>query len=100
MAKLKSLTYEVFGTVQGVFFRKYTVNKAVELNLVGWVKNTEKGTVQGIAQGEDTEIEVFKKWLQYEGSPFSKILKVEFEEADIKAAEFKEYSTDWKPKNP
>ncbi|KAG9289550.1 hypothetical protein G9A89_002323 [Geosiphon pyriformis] len=40
MGKLKNLTFEVAGTVQGVWFRKYTKNKAVELNLVGWVCNS------------------------------------------------------------
>lgn len=30
---------KVHGKVQGVFFRKYTQRKAMELGLVGWVKN-------------------------------------------------------------
>ena len=34
----------------GVFFRKYTQKKAQELGLVGWVMNTDKGTVKGEAQ--------------------------------------------------
>ena len=37
---LVALEYEVFGKVQGVFFRKYTNEKAKSLGLRGWVKNT------------------------------------------------------------
>ncbi|CAI2163187.1 1594_t:CDS:2 [Funneliformis geosporum] len=57
MTRYVSVSYEIFGRVQGVWFRKYTKDKAIELNLVGYVKNTERGTVSGIAQGEREKIE-------------------------------------------
>ncbi|GBB95314.1 hypothetical protein RclHR1_02510008 [Rhizophagus clarus] len=88
MTRFVSLYYEVFGKVQGVWFRKYTKNKAIELNLVGYVKNTERGTVSGIAQGEREKIEIFKKWLQYEGSPSSRIDKTTLQEEEIETLEF------------
>jgi acylphosphatase len=47
----RSFRYEVFGRVQGVFFRKYTQKEAIRLGIVGWVKNTPQGTVEGEAQG-------------------------------------------------
>ncbi|CAB4406137.1 unnamed protein product [Rhizophagus irregularis] len=50
-------------------------DKANELKLVGYVKNTERGTVSGIAQGERERIEIFKNALQYEGSPSSELIK-------------------------
>ena len=37
---LVALEYEVFGRVQGVFFRKFTNEKAQSLGLRRWVKNT------------------------------------------------------------
>ena len=37
---LVAADYEVFGRVQGVFFRKFTNDKAKNLGLRGWVKNT------------------------------------------------------------
>ena len=37
---LVAVDYEVFGRVQGVFFRKFTNEKANSLGLKGWVKNT------------------------------------------------------------
>ena len=49
---MQRLEYEVFGEVQGVFFRKYTKKEADKLKLTGWVMNTEKGTVVGVADGQ------------------------------------------------
>ena len=43
----RSIEFEVFGKVQGVFFRKFTAAKAEELKLAGWVFNHESGTVRG-----------------------------------------------------
>ena len=37
--------------VQGVFFRDNTVKEARKLGIVGWVQNTEAGTVIGEIQG-------------------------------------------------
>ena len=43
VARLVAVDYEVFGRVQGVFFRKFTNEKAESLGLRGWVKNTRQG---------------------------------------------------------
>lgn len=113
---LKNLKFEVFGRVQGkrmqtivltakvifftcfdacssgVFFRKHTTKKAEALKLVGWVRNTPRGTVEGVAQGQTSGIEEFKHFLQYEGSPQSKIEKTTFsDEKDISELEFEKF---------
>ena len=41
---MEKLHFEVFGKVQGVFFRKHTQAEAQKLHLVGWVKNTTHKT--------------------------------------------------------
>ncbi|KAK8809951.1 hypothetical protein WA538_003503, partial [Blastocystis sp. DL] len=71
--KLLSVDFEVFGKVQGVYFRKYTQLRGTELGLVGWCMNTAKGTVTGIMQGSEDKIAEMKKWLQETGSPASVI---------------------------
>lgn len=43
--------------VQGVFFRKHTHKEAESLGLVGWVMNTESGTVVGEAQGPADKVQ-------------------------------------------
>jgi acylphosphatase len=80
--------FEVFGKVQGVFFRKYTRTKALELGLVGWVQNTSRGTVVGEGAGfDETARNQMKNWLQHVGPPSSHIDRVEFHELDVDAAE-------------
>jgi hypothetical protein len=55
-----SVDFEVFGVVQGVFFRAYTQRKAQSLGLVGWVKNTNQGSVKGVIQGTQDKIDAMK----------------------------------------
>lgn len=61
--------------VQGVFFRKYTKQRADELGLVGFVQNTTKRerTVVGEIQGAPEACEQMIDWLQTTGSPKSRI---------------------------
>lgn len=73
-----SCDFEIFGKVQGVFFRKYTQQQATKLHLVGWVKNTPSGSVQGHMEGRKDEIDKMKTWLRTTGSPKSRITKAEF----------------------
>ena len=76
--KLIAVDYEIFGRVQGVFFRKYTQLEAKKLRLVGWVMNTEKGTVVGQMQGKEADVAKMKDWLMCTGSPKSKIDRADF----------------------
>lgn len=69
----KRLTFEVRGKVQGVFFRKHTVDKARELGVVGWCANSARGTVQGEAEGPADAIAQLRTWLETEGSPASRV---------------------------
>eukprot|EP00123_Amoebidium_parasiticum_P016959 comp23658_c1_seq3/m.40433 comp23658_c1_seq3/g.40433 ORF comp23658_c1_seq3/g.40433 comp23658_c1_seq3/m.40433 type:complete len:102 (-) comp23658_c1_seq3:33-338(-) len=86
---LVSVDFEVFGKVQGVFFRKYTVLQAQELCLFGWVKNDPSGSVIGTIQGSKEAIEKMKHWLQHVGSPKSTIERCEFRnERNIEGPEF------------
>lgn len=39
------------GRVQGVGFRSFVLDKADELNLTGWVRNTYQGNVEVLAEG-------------------------------------------------
>ncbi|XP_001607421.1 acylphosphatase-1 [Nasonia vitripennis] len=75
--------FEVYGRVQGVFFRKYTEARATELGLKGWCMNTKQGTVLGYIEGERNKVEEMKTWLQRTGSPQSAIDKAEFRNEKI-----------------
>ncbi|KAK2878308.1 hypothetical protein Q8A67_019099 [Cirrhinus molitorella] len=90
--ELLSVDYEVFGRVQGVFFRKYTQSEGKKLGLVGWVRNTDAGTVQGQLQGPASKVQQMQQWLQTTGSPQSRIAKAEFSnERPIDKLDFKDF---------
>ncbi|XP_022213393.2 acylphosphatase-2 isoform X2 [Drosophila obscura] len=44
---LFACNFEVFGRVQGVFFRKHTERQANSLGVRGWCMNTREGSVKG-----------------------------------------------------
>nr|XP_040035377.1 acylphosphatase-2-like [Gasterosteus aculeatus aculeatus] len=77
-SKLLSVDFEIFGHVQGVCFRMYTEKKGLQLGLVGWVRNTCHGTVEGQVQGPAHRVDEMKQWLGKEGSPSSRITKASF----------------------
>jgi acylphosphatase len=53
----KRLHVRVYGRVQGVSFRYYTVLRAKELELVGWVSNVDDGSVEVTAEGLHDQLE-------------------------------------------
>eukprot|EP00002_Diphylleia_rotans_P038037 TRINITY_DN858_c0_g1_i1.p3 TRINITY_DN858_c0_g1~~TRINITY_DN858_c0_g1_i1.p3 ORF type:complete len:115 (+),score=31.27 TRINITY_DN858_c0_g1_i1:107-451(+) len=89
-----SFDFEVHGKVQGVFFRKYTHMKAVELKLVGFVQNTPQGTVVGTAQGSAQALAKLQDWLKTTGSPKSQIARCDIRRIrkGLAAAEFTNFS--------
>eukprot|EP00208_Stichococcus_sp_RCC1054_P004621 CAMPEP_0206134986 /NCGR_PEP_ID=MMETSP1473-20131121/367_1 /ASSEMBLY_ACC=CAM_ASM_001109 /TAXON_ID=1461547 /ORGANISM="Stichococcus sp, Strain RCC1054" /LENGTH=96 /DNA_ID=CAMNT_0053526661 /DNA_START=218 /DNA_END=508 /DNA_ORIENTATION=- len=89
MSAYKAVSFEVFGKVQGVFFRASTVEEANRLGVVGWCRNTRNGTVEGEAQGVADQLESMKDWLQHTGSPASKIERVAFKtQRDLEKLEY------------
>ncbi|XP_017083724.1 acylphosphatase-2 [Drosophila eugracilis] len=76
--QLFACNFEVFGRVQGVFFRKYTEQTANNLGVRGWCMNTRDGTVKGQLEAPLAELNEMKHWLETKGSPSSKISKAEF----------------------
>ncbi len=72
----KHLNIKVTGKVQGVWFRKYTQDKAQSLNLNGFVRNEPDGSVYVEAESDDdTKLDELVQWL-HQGSPLSKVEKV------------------------
>ncbi len=59
---LKTVTIEVFGKVQGVYYRQSAQKKAIELGLAGKVRNRPNGTVFIHATGDEEEVLAFVNW--------------------------------------
>ena len=57
--------YEIIvtGRVQGVGYRHFAVQKAREMGITGWVKNSVDGGVIIVAQGIEEEIKTFTDYL-------------------------------------
>eukprot|EP00743_Colponemidia_sp_Colp-15_P011340 GILK01012636.1.p1 GENE.GILK01012636.1~~GILK01012636.1.p1 ORF type:complete len:122 (+),score=17.37 GILK01012636.1:45-410(+) len=88
-SRFLSVKFEVFGRVQGVFFRKYTQQQAVQLGLVGYCLNTPTGSVKGVIQGPPPKCHEMRHWLTEVGSPKSKIERLDIlEETDVPELEF------------
>ena len=77
------LSARVFGVVQGVGFRFWTMGKAEELGLTGLVKNLDDGSVSVVAEGPRDRIQELLDWLKSDNTPG----RVERVEDTLSAAE-------------
>ena len=76
--------------MQGVYFRKFTQQKAVELGIFGVVRNELDVSVRGEAEGRIDAMNDFKHWLQTKGSPKSRIDTADF--IDVQGVESRKFS--------
>lgn len=65
----------VRGEVQGVGFRDNTVRRARELDVLGWVRNGEEGTVEVHAEGPTRAVEELAAFLR-DGPPLARVAEV------------------------
>ena len=66
----------IFGRVQGVFYRNWTMQTARELGLAGWVRNRLDGSVEAVVEGSHEAVERFTT-LAHEGPPTAQVARVE-----------------------
>lgn len=66
----------VAGKVQGVYFRSWVEDRAAELGLTGWVRNTEDGNVEIVAEGEKPKLERFVGKVKL-GPPAARVKKMD-----------------------
>lgn len=79
----------VSGRVQGVFFRAYTRETAMSLNLTGWVKNLYDGRVEALFEGDDTNVQLMLEWCK-KGPPHAVVKLVDAVEEPY-AGEFRDF---------
>jgi acylphosphatase len=77
MSDLTELQATVRGYVQGVGFRAFVRRRALALGLVGYVRNTEDGDVEVVAQGPRRDLEVLLSELQ-RGPSESEVSSVDY----------------------
>jgi acylphosphatase len=69
----------VFGLVQGVFFRAWTMREAEMLRVRGWVRNRRDGSVEIVAHGEEAAVEALIS-LCHRGPSGARVDRVQVEE--------------------
>lgn len=69
---------KISGMVQGVFFRAYTREKAVQLGVAGWVRNLREGRVEGLFEGSEQAVSQLISWCR-KGPPSARVTDVEVE---------------------
>lgn len=87
MSQIVSKLSEVSGHVQGVCYRAYVRNKALELGLTGYALNLSSGNVEVFVKGPEGETQELIEWL-WTGSPHCEVKSVEGR--DLASAKIKE----------
>ncbi|MBX9782522.1 MAG: acylphosphatase [Chitinophagaceae bacterium] len=83
---LKTVSIIVTGKVQGVWYRRYTADKAKELHITGFVQNMPDDSVYILATGAAEQLDALVQWC-YTGSPKSKVETVEVKEENLQGFE-------------
>lgn len=68
----------VKGMVQGVSFRYYTQERALQLGLTGWVRNRPDGSVEALAEGPRPALDQLLAFL-HQGPPMASVSEVRAE---------------------
>ncbi|KAL4238382.1 Acylphosphatase-2 [Mactra antiquata] len=94
-SRFLSVDFEVFGLVQGVYFRKYALQAATKIGVTGYVKNTRNGSIKGVLQGNRPNVRKMQQWLYQEGSPECVIQGCQFQnERELINPEFYQFKID------
>ena len=80
------LHFLIRGRVQGVGFRWFVHREASELDLRGWVRNTEDGDVEVVASGTPEDLAELRNSLRRgpRGSRVDNVIEHRLEEAEVK----------------
>ena len=78
---IKHVNITITGNVQKVGFRFAAIDEALELGLVGFVKNYEDNKVQIEAEGEVDQLKLFLRWCHI-GPKGALVEKVDYESTE------------------
>jgi acylphosphatase len=67
------------GMVQGVCFRSFTRDAAIQEGVAGWVRNLRDGSVEALFEGDADRVERMIAWC-HQGSPYGSVDYVEVKE--------------------
>ncbi|HKT78887.1 MAG TPA: acylphosphatase [Vicinamibacterales bacterium] len=76
----------VSGRVQGVGFRYFVQERALELGLTGWVRNLPSGHVEALAAGDGEAVASLERELK-KGPPVARVERVDVHDITGQAAD-------------
>jgi acylphosphatase len=80
----------IYGKVQGVAFRHYTCQRALELGVTGWVRNLPDGAVEGLFEGDDGAVADLVEWCR-SGPPAALVERIDIS-SGIYTGEFNSFT--------
>ncbi|OLY92938.1 acylphosphatase [Cnuella takakiae] len=82
---MSTISLQVYGKVQGVYYRASTRDQALALGLTGWVRNMPDGTVLLHASGTVAQLKALEAWCKKgpRGAEVSKLVKMELPEQEF-----------------
>jgi acylphosphatase len=83
----------VRGRVQGVGFREYLRREAEHLNVHGWVRNRNDGTVEAILHGSPEDVAKVLNWAR-RGPPGARVTDMQVNEASGEFERFERRPSD------
>jgi len=75
----KAYSIIILGKVQGVSYRYYAKQKALEIGIKGWIKNLDNGNVEAFAVGNEKALRKFFEWCKA-GPEMAEVRKIELNE--------------------
>ena len=83
------LTVTAHGRVQGVAFRHYTCQQALERGVTGWVRNQPDGSVEGLFEGDAAAVRGLVEWCR-SGPPAAQVERLNVTEG-VYSGEFSSF---------
>ncbi len=93
MSARSSIRVEIYGRVQGVWFRAWTEREARARSLDGWVRNRRDGSVEAVFSGPVTTVDEMIQAC-WSGPPSANVLDVVKGPVDYDGSGFEIKSTD------
>ncbi|MCD6367871.1 MAG: acylphosphatase [Candidatus Aenigmarchaeota archaeon] len=91
---MKRIRIYVHGKVQGVFYRHNTKKIADSLNIKGWVRNKEDGSVEILAEGPDVNLKKFIEWCKV-GPPMARVERLDVIEEKNTTKKLSDFEIIW-----
>jgi acylphosphatase len=93
MSERSSIRVEIYGRVQGVWFRAWTEREARARGMGGWVRNRRDGSVEAVFSGSPSAVDEMIQ-VCWSGPPSAHVLDIVKETADFDGSGFEIRSTE------